>query len=66
MFWKKRLKPYDEQKAKELQDGLVESGGLEKGDLKAMIIAALTTILPVALVVLLFISFLVMWIFGIV
>lgn len=66
MFWKKRLKPYDERKAKELQNGLDESGGLEKDDLKAMIIAAMTTIIPVALAVLLFISLLVMWIFGII
>lgn len=65
MFWRKRLKNLDETDEKKLKNDIDRAGGLEKGDLKAMIIAALTTIVPVCLLVLLVISLLAMWIFGV-
>ena len=65
MFWRKRLKNLDETDENKLKHDIDRAGGLEKGDLKAMIIAALTTIVPVCLLVLLVISLLAMWIFGV-
>lgn len=65
MFWRKRLKHLDETDENKLKNDIDRAGGLEKGDLKAMIIAALTTIVPVCLLVLLVISLLAMWIFGV-
>lgn len=65
MFWRKRLKNLDETDENKLKSDIDMAGGLEKGDLKAMIIAALTTIVPVCLLVLLVISLLAMWIFGV-
>lgn len=65
MFWRKRLKNLDETDENKLKSDIYRAGGLEKGDLKAMIIAALTTIVPVCLLVLLVISLLAMWIFGV-
>ena len=65
MFWRKRLKNLDETDENKLKNDIDMAGGLEKGDLKAMIIAALTTIVPVCLLVLLVISLLAMWIFGV-
>ena len=65
MFWRKRLKNLDETDENKLKSDIDRAGGLEKGDLKAMIIAALTTIVPVRLLVLLVISLLAMWIFGV-
>ena len=65
MFWRKRLKNVDETDENKLKNDIDRAGGLEKGDLKAMIIAALTTIVPVCLLVLLVISLLAMWIFGV-
>ena len=65
MFWRKRLKNLDETDENKLKSDIDRAGGLEEGDLKAMIIAALTTIVPVCLLVLLVISLLAMWIFGV-
>ena len=65
MFWRKRLKNLDETDENKLKSDIDRAGGLEKGDLNAMIIAALTTIVPVCLLVLLVISLLAMWIFGV-
>ena len=65
MFWRKRLKNLDETDENKLKNDIDRAGGLEKGDLKAMIIAALTTIVPVCLLVLLVISLIAMWIFGV-
>lgn len=65
MFWRKRLKNLDETDENKLKNDIDRAGGLEKGDLKAMIVAALTTIVPVCLLVLLVISLLAMWIFGV-
>ena len=65
MFWRKRLKNLGETDENKLKNDIDRAGGLEKGDLKAMIIAALTTIVPVCLLVLLVISLLAMWIFGV-
>lgn len=65
MFWRKRLKNLDETDENKLKIDIDRAGGLEKGDLKAMIIAALTTIVPVCMLVLLVISLLAMWIFGV-
>lgn len=48
----KKLKKYDPVKEQELYDEIQANGGLEKNDMKAMIIAAMITILPFALVVL--------------
>ncbi len=65
MFWRKRLKNLDETDENKLKSDIDRAGGLEKGDLKAMIIAALTAIVPVCMLVLLVISLLAMWIFGV-
>lgn len=48
--WKK-LKKYDPKAEEALLDEIEAAGGLEKNDLKAMIIAALVVILPVVLVI---------------
>ena len=48
--WKK-LKKYDPEAEKQLLDEIEAAGGLEKNDMKAMIIAALLVILPVVLII---------------
>ena len=53
MFVRKKLKKYREGDEKKLQEGIERIGGLEKGDFTAMVIAALTTIVPICLLVLL-------------
>lgn len=59
--WKVIKKP-NPKKEQELRDEIEANGGLEKNDLKAMILAALLVIMPVAIVVfLLFV--LVAWLF---
>ena len=51
MFSKlKRLKKPDPEKEQALRDQIEEYGGLEKNDMKAMILAALLTIMPVAII----------------
>ena len=53
MLWRKRLKKYKEGDEKQLQSDIEKMGGLEKGDFAARVIAALKTIVPVCLLVLL-------------
>lgn len=53
MFGRKRLKKYREGDEKKLQEDIERMGGLEKGDFTAMLIAALTTIVPICLLILL-------------
>ena len=53
MFGRKKLKKYREGDEKKLQEDIERMGGLEKGDFTAMVIAALTTIVPICLLVLL-------------
>lgn len=48
-----KLKKFDPADEQALRDEIEAGGGLEKNDLKAMIIAAMITILPFALAVLL-------------
>ncbi len=48
----KKLKKPDFAKEAELRAQIEKEGGLEKGDLKAMIISALLVFLPVAMLVL--------------
>ena len=58
----KRLKKFDPEKEKALRNEIEESGGLEKNDMKAMILAAFLTFMPVVIVIfLLFI--LLAWLF---
>lgn len=47
----KRLKKYDPEAERMLREEIESAGGLEKNDMKAMIIAALLVILPVVLVI---------------
>ena len=47
----KKLKKFDPEKAQALREEIEANGGLEKNDMKAMIIAALLTIMPVAIAV---------------
>ena len=47
----KNLKKYDPEAERKLRREIEEDGGLEKNDVKAMIIAALLVILPVVLVI---------------
>lgn len=49
----KNLKKYDPEAEQKLRNEIEEAGGLEKNDMKAMIIAAMLTILPVVLGILL-------------
>ena len=49
----KKLKKYDPQQEQTLRDEIEAASGLEKNDLKAMIISALITIVPFALALLL-------------
>lgn len=49
----KKLKKYDPEKEQTLRDEIEAAGGLEKNDLKAMVISALITIVPFALALLL-------------
>lgn len=63
MLWKK-LKKFNKKKETDLKEEIEQNGGLEKNDLSAMTIAALVTILPVCLLVLVVISVLGMWAFG--
>lgn len=60
MFWRKKLKKYKEGDEKELQNEIEKGGGLEKGDLTAMIIAALKTFVPICLLILVGLSLLTM------
>ena len=45
------LKKYDPEAERKLRDEIEAQGGLEKNDVKAMIIAALLVIVPVVLVI---------------
>ncbi len=47
----KKLKKYDPEAERKLRREIEEAGGLEKNDMKAMIISALLVILPVVLVI---------------
>ena len=47
----KKLKKYDPEKEQALQDEIEANGGLEKNDMKAMILAALLTIMPFVVVI---------------
>lgn len=58
----RKLRKYDPERERELRDGIEAAGGLEKNDLKAMILSALIVILPVALGILLLFA-LVAWLF---
>ena len=47
----KKLNKFDPQKEQDLRDEIAANGGLEKNDMKAMILAALLTIMPVVIVI---------------
>lgn len=47
----KRIKKYDPEAERKLREEIESEGGLEKNDMKAMIISALLVILPVILVI---------------
>ncbi len=64
MFFRKRLKQYDKEEERKKMEEIENAGGLEKKDMPAMILSALFTIVPVCLLVLLGISFLALWAFG--
>ena len=49
---RKNLKKFDPEKEQQFRDELEANGGLEKNDLKAMIIAAMLVIMPVAIILL--------------
>ena len=58
----KRLKKFDPEKEKALRNEIEEGGGLEKNDMKAMILAAFLTFMPVVIVI--FLLFLLLaWLF---
>ncbi len=48
----KRLKKFDPEKEKELRNEINANGGLEKGDMFAMVISALLVFIPAALLAL--------------
>ena len=47
--WKKAFKKPNKQAEKELREGIEREGGLEKGDMPAMMISAFLVIFPVAI-----------------
>lgn len=47
----KKLKKYDPEAEQKLREEIEAEGGLEKNDMKAMIISALLVILPVVLII---------------
>lgn len=47
----RKLKKYDPEKEQALRNEIEESGGLEKNDLKAMVIAAFLTVFPIVVVI---------------
>ena len=47
----KRIKKYDPEAERKLRREIEEAGGLEKNDLKAMIMAALLVIMPIVLII---------------
>ena len=49
----RKLKKYDPKKAEALADEIHRGGGMEKGDLKALILSAFMVFLPIALGILL-------------
>lgn len=53
MLWWKRLKKDDPEKREALREQIEEEGGLERFDFLAMVLSALGTLLPVAILVLL-------------
>lgn len=58
----KKLKKYDPEAERKLREEIEAEGGLEKNDMKAMIISALLVIVPV--IVIIFLLFMLMaWIF---
>ena len=58
----KKLKKYDPEAERKLRDEIEVAGGLEKNDMKAMIISALLVIMPVVVVI--FLLFVLMaWLF---
>jgi hypothetical protein len=48
----RKLKKYDPEVEQKLREDIESAGGLEKNDVKAMILAAFLVIMPVALVIL--------------
>ena len=50
---RKNLKKFDPEKERQFRDELEENGGLEKNDLKALIVSAMVVIMPVAIILLL-------------
>ena len=48
----KKLKKYDPEAERKLREDIESEGGLEKNDVKAMIISAFLVIMPIALVIL--------------
>lgn len=58
----KKLKKYDPEAERTLREEIEAEGGLEKNDVKAMIISALLVIVPVILII--FVLFVLMaWVF---
>ena len=58
----KKLKKYDPEVERKLREEIEAEGGLEKNDMKAMIISAVLVIMPV--IVIIFLLFILMaWIF---
>ena len=47
----KKLKKYDPEAERKLREEIEAEGGLEKNDVKAMIISALLVIMPVILII---------------
>ena len=48
----RKLKKYDPEVERKLREDIEEAGGLEKNDVKAMIISAFLVIMPIALIIL--------------
>ncbi len=64
MFFKKRLKKFDPKDEENLANEIEAGGGVEKGDVAAMLISAFLVFIPVALLALGVLA-LVAWLFTI-
>lgn len=59
-----KFKKFDKNKEENLRKEIEMDGGLEKNDVKAMILSAMLTILPVCFIALLGMCLLALWVFG--
>lgn len=65
MLWWKRIRKIDKNEEAEFRKKVEAEGGVDKKDLHAMIISALITYVPLAIIILVGISVMAMAMFGV-